>query len=119
MGGRVNSNVDVRYGTSTLASTGQQSMRRRTTHFREPTPPLSTCLESPPGSNMPEIFDPVLDDDVEEEYGPSPIVGSFEPARLQQSQDTDDTLRWHRAINRVHLNSRGRGEGEGFGSSFL
>ena len=71
------------------------------TFFGKPTPSLSEGLESPPSSEMSQRLDSVLDEDVEEKYSLSPIVGGVEP-RPEQRQKADEGLHWHRAIDRIH-----------------
>jgi len=80
------------------------------THFRKPTPPLSESFESSPSPKVSQRFDSVLGEDVEEKYGPSPIVSGVE-SRPEQCQKADEALYWYRAIDRVHLYHRGFLEG--------
>lgn len=76
-----------------------------TTHLGKPTPSLSERFESPPGPDVSQRLYSVLDHDVEEKYGPGPIVGGAEP-RLKQREKADETLHRHRAIDHVHFDSR-------------
>ena len=77
-----------------------------TTHFEKPTPSLSEGFESSPSPKMSQRFDSVLDEDVEEKYGPGPIVSGVE-SRPERCQKANEALYWYRAIDRVHIYHRG------------
>jgi hypothetical protein len=51
---------------------------------------------------MSQRFDPTLKDDIEEEYGPGPVVGRVKPC-LEQCERADEALHLHGGKNRVHL----------------
>ena len=72
------------------------------TYFGKPTPSLPEGFESPPSPKVSQRFNSVLDEDVEEKYGPGPIVGGVE-SRPEQCQKADEVLYRRRTIDRAHF----------------
>jgi hypothetical protein len=54
---------------------------------------------------MSKGLDPALEENVEEEYSPDPVVGRVE-SRPQRCQNADETLHGHVAANLVHLDQQ-------------
>ena len=63
---------------------------------------------------MPQRFDSVFDEDVEEEEGPGSIVGNVE-SRPEQSHKADEALDRYGALNRVHFSTAGEVPGVEWG----
>jgi len=61
-----------------------QCQQQQQRPFREPTPSLPESFESSSGSKVPERFDSVLEEDVEEKCSSCPVVGSVEPGLKQR-----------------------------------